>query len=471
MAYTRPGSYATVSSAPQEPAPSQQGGITFAVGTAPMGTDAPGAVYWNLKDFQTQYGDAATYPGYTLLNFARLYYAQTGPGGLAQGLMVRRVGAAHATLTLAGTSLSLTLTATPAYAGTAGNLISVVVAAPSGGSQVVTFTDAGGVVESYTVTDNSTPATNLMTLVNANSNMFTASSPTDSSNIFTAGTYNPTGGVTGQNAAIQNSDITTADAFTPNFLVALDGTLATAQNVQTDATNSSANYSKPRVGVAGPSIGTNQANIQSNLTSLATSTGRMCYIGHDGIKVASPSTGLPIVLDGFYGAAILCGVKCASDPGEPATNKPISGVIAVNTALTPSTENTLAAAGATIFTGGYAATGGASLVILDSVTTTLASVSPLWNKLVNVTSVDEVVNRLTRWDQANVIGKRGGGKTSQLIVSGWTSILKKAVDPDDIIDAFAPVVPGAQVGNTIPVPLGLTSNGESDVVNIPIAVS
>lgn len=466
--YTRPGTYASVSALPQAPAPSSQGGITFAVGTAPFGTDAPGAVYWSLKDFETAYGDAATYPGFTGPLFAYLYFRQSGPGGLAKGLQFRRVGPAHATLVLVGsTTTSLTLTATAAYAGTAGNAIAVVVPAAAGGNQIITFTDANGLVETYTV-PTATPATSLLAFVNASSAMFTASAATDGG-AYTTGTFNPTGGTTGQNATIGSTDINTASALTPNFLVTLDGSMTTAGLMQTAVNGSSANYGKPRVGVAGPSIGTSTATIEANLTTLTGSVGRMCYIAHDGLLITSPATNLPVVVDGFYGAAILCGIKCSSDPAEPATNKPVAAVIGVHTPLVPSDENTLAGDGGTVFTGGYAATGGSALVILDSVTTTLASVSPMWNKLVNVTAVDETVTRLTRWDQINVIGKRGGSKTGQVIASGWTAILKGAVD-DDTIDAFGPVQP-AQAGNTFTVPLSLTANGETDIVNIPISVS
>jgi hypothetical protein len=468
MPYTRPGSYATASTAPQQPAPTQQGGITFAIGTAPFGTDAPGAVYWSLASFQAQYGDAAAYPGYTLLLWAYLYFQQSGPGGLAKGLMVGRVGAVHATLVLLGsTSTTLTLTAKPAYAGTAGNAISVVVPAASGGNQTITFTDAAGVLETYVV-PTATPATSLLALVNSKSAMFNASAATDGG-AYTTGTFSPTGGTTGQNAAIGASDITKSDAFLVNFKVTLDGSMTTAGLLSTDVVAQSANYSKPCVGVTGPALGTSTATIETNLGTLATSTGRMAYGAHDGLKITSPATGGTIVVDGFYESAILCGIKCSSDPGEPATNKPVAAVLAVNTPLQPSDENALATAGGTVLTGGYAA-GASGLVIMDSVTTTTAVTNPLWNKLVNVTSVDEVVNRLSAWDAVNVVGKRGGDKTSQIITVGWTATLLRAVS-DNIIDAFAPVQPGAQVGNTIPVPLGLTANGEADIVNIPVTVS
>src|SRR5690348_16217317 len=123
-AWTRPGTYATESTAPQAPAPSSQGGIAFFVGTAPQGTDQPGAVYWDLESYQAQYGDAATAPGYTGPLAAYLFFRQSGPGGFAKGMMFKRVGAAHATLDLVGTGVALTLTATAAYAGLAGNNIS-----------------------------------------------------------------------------------------------------------------------------------------------------------------------------------------------------------------------------------------------------------------------------------------------------------------------------------------------------------
>ena len=471
MSYTRPGSYATASTAPQQPAPTQQGGITFAIGTAPFGTDAPGAIYWSLADFQAQYGDAATNPGYTLPLWAYLYYRQSGPGGLAKGLMVGRVGAVHATLTLVGaTGTTITLTAKPAYAGVAGNAISVVVAAASGGNQAITVTDANGVIDSgaaYSV-PTATPATSLLALINSKSTMFTASAATDGG-AYTTGTFTPTGGTTGQGAAIGSADITKSDAFLVNFKATLDGSMTTAGLLSTDVVAQSANYSKPCVGVTGPALGTSTATITTNLGTLTTNTGRMAYIAHDGLRITSPATGAPIVVDGFYGSAILCGVKCSSDPGEPATNKPISAVLGVNTPLQPSDESTLAGDGGTVFTGGYAA-GASGLVIMDSVTTTTAATNPLWNKLVNVTSVDEVVNRLSAWDAVNVVGKRGGNKTSQIITVGWTAALLRAV-ADNIIDAFSPVQPGAQVGNTIPVPLGLTANGEADIVNIPVTVS
>lgn len=472
MSYTRPGTYGSASTAPQIPSTTNQGGIACFVGTAPMGSDQPGAVFWDLASFQAQYGDAAASPGYTGPLAAYLFFLQSGPGGLAKGLMFKRVGAAHATLSLAGTGLSLTLTASAAYAGTAGNGVSVVVAAESGGTQSITITDANDVIDgggAYVVTVNSTTATNLMTLINQKSSMFTASAPTDANVPFATGAFTPTGGTTGQGAAIAQADVQTADSFLPNFVVTLDGSMTTAGYLQTDVTAESGNYAKPRVGVTGPALGTNVATIESNLTTLATSTGRMVYLAHDGLRITSPATGLPTVIDGFYGAAILCGIKCSSDPAEPATNKPIAGIIGVGTALPPATEDTLAGAGGTVFTGGYAATGGAALVVLDSVTTTLASVSPTWNKLVNVTAVDEVVNRLTKWNQINAIGKRGGSKTGQMIIAGWTGVLSRAVK-DDIIDAFSPVVP-SQNGATWSVPLGLTANGETDIVNIPLTVS
>lgn len=466
--YTRPGSYASASTAPQQPAPTQQGGITYAIGTAPFGTDQPGAIYWSLASFQAAYGDAATYPGYTLPLWAYLYFAQSGPGGLAKGLMVGRVGAVHATLTLVGSdSTTITLTAKPAYAGLAGNAISVVVPAAAGGNQAITFTDANGVVETYSA-PSATPATTLLALVNAQSNMFTASAATDGG-AYTTGTFSPAGGTTGQGATIGSSDITKSDAFLVNFKATLDGSMTTAGLLQTDVVGQSADYSKPCVGVTGPSIGVNVASITTNLGTLSTGTGRMAYSAHDGLRITSPSTGGTVVVDGFYESAIICGIKCSSDPGEPATNKPVAAVLGVNTPLQPSDENALAAAGGTVLTGGYAA-GASGLVIMDSVTTTVAATNPLWNKLVNVTSVDEVVNRLTAWDAVNVVGKRGGSKTSQIITVGWTATLLRAVN-DNIIDAFLPVQPGAQVGNVIPVPLGLTANGEADIINIPVSVS
>lgn len=471
MPWTRPGTYATESTAPQVPAPGNQGGIAFFVGTAPMGSDQPGAVFWDLESYQTQYGDAATSPGYTGPLAAYLFFKQSGPGGNAKGMMFKRVGATHATLSLAGTGLDLTLTATAAYAGIAGNSISVVVAAESGGTQSITITDANGVVDhggAYVVTVNSTTASNLMALINANSSMFTASAPTDANVPFTTGTFTPTGGTTGFGATIGSSDIASAAAYYPNYVVTLDGSMTTAGLLQTHVETLSNNSTRNRSGATGPSIGTSISTIGTNCTSLTTSDGRMNYCGHDGIKITSPATGLPMIVDGFYGAAIETGIRCSSDPGEPGTNKAAAGILGFNTALQPSDENTLTQGGAFVFTQGYGQPGASSYVLLLDQTTTLATANATWAYQVNRTAVDQVISDIAAWNAINAIGKRGGSKTASLIVSGWTEVLADEVNAD-LIDAYGTVKP-VQSGNGFNVPLSLTINGEVIVINIPVAV-
>ena len=463
--YTSPGVYPSVVNSPSLGSSSLQGGVLGMVGTAPTGSSLPGTIYTSFSQFKRDYGDpAGNGAGYTGPLAAQLYFGQAGGGtGLTPGLVFKRIGTTAATLTLVGTSLSLTLTATPAYAGSAGNAISVVVAAVSGGNQTVTFTDANNKQESYTFAENSTTATNFLNAVNQKSAMFTAGTATDSNNPFTTGTFTPTGGTDGKGAAIQSSDIDSLGTLNVNGVCTLDGLLATAQLVQTHVESYSANFTKPRVGFCGPSLGTSTSTIESNANTLLTTDGRMVYAGHDGLVMSDPVSGNPLTLDGLYWAPVFAGQVFTRSVSEPVTWKPVAGVLGPATILPESTLATLSQNGAMVVDKSYN-----GLVIRHGITTTMYN-GTTFGLLVNRTALDEFVRRLQSWAAINLIGQRNGPDMPQRIISGFNAVAQRAV-LDLVIAAMAQPDPVPNGSNAYNVGVGVTLLGEVDAVYINIAI-
>jgi len=463
--YTRPGITSSVSTGQQVPAGGPSGGILFAIGTAPTGTSTPGTVYQSFADFKRDYGDpSGNGIGYTLPLFAQLYFSQSPGFGLQQALGVRRAATVQAAVTLLGaTSTSLTLTTKPAYTGTAGNAIAIVVAAASGSTQSITITDANGVIDSGAayVIPTATPASSLLALINTNSSMFTASAPVDGG-AYTTGTFNPTGGADGKGGAIVQADFDALSAVICNGVSAIDGTLATATLLQTHVEAMSASYSKPRIGFAGPALGTSLATIESNTTSLSTADGRMSYAGHAGLRMFNPATKLPVTVDGSYWAAVFAGQRFALPPAEPATWKPVSAVLGPDIVQSASTLDTLSGGGATVVDTGYQ-----GLMTRDSVTTTLAPST--YAKLVNRTAVDEFVARFQR-ALVPVIGGKGGSVALQLIPALGAQVSQQAVK-DGIVDSVQAITPSQTGPTSYSAAVALTIFGEADQISIPIAAT
>ena len=466
--YTAPSVNPSVVNSPSLGSATATGGVLGMIGTAPTGSSLPGKVYTSFAQFKRDYGDpAGNGAGYTGPLAAQLYFTQSGGGsGLTQGLVFRRIGTTAAALTLVGTSLSLTLTATAAYAGSAGNGATVVVAAPSGGNQTVTITDGNGVADAgspYTIVDNSTPATNLMTLINQQSAIFTASAPTDSSNPFTTGTFNPTGGADGKGAAIQQADLDAMGNVLVNGVCTLDGLLATAQLLQTHVETNSASYSKPRVGFAGPALGTSVATIEGNALTLLTSDGRMVYAGHDGLVMFNPVTGKPINLDGFYWAPVAAGLAFSRSVSDPSTWDQVLGVLGPVNPQSEATLTALSQSGCWVVDTGYN-----GLVCKDAVTTTNYS-GTVFGKLVNRTALDEFVRRVQFWAATQLVGQRNGPDVPQRIISGTNSVGQRAVQ-DLIIASLDSVTPVSSGVNGYNDNVSLHLLGEVDIINIPITI-
>jgi hypothetical protein len=436
------------------------------IGTAPSGSSLPGRVYTSFAQFKRDYGDpAGNGAGYTLPLAAQLYFTQSGGGsGLSQGLIVRRIGTVAGALTIIGTSLSLTLTASAAYAGSAGNAITVAVAAASGGNQTITFTDANNVTETYTQPVNATTATNFLTVINQQSAMFAASAPTDSANAFTVGSFTPAGGADGKNAAIGQADLDALSNVQVNGVCTLDGTLATAQLLQTHVETNSASYSKPRVGFTGPALNTSVATIEANAgVTLNTADGRMVYAGHDGVVMFNPVTNRPVNLDGFYWGPVAAGVAFSRSVSDPSTWKPVAGVLGPVNPQSAATLSALSQNGCWVVDTGYN-----GLICKDAVTTTNYS-GVVMGKLVNRTALDEFVRRCQFWAATQLVGQRNSPDVPQRIISGFNSVGQRAI-LDLVIASLDNVSPVSNGVNAYNVNCSLHLLGEVDDVNIPITI-
>ena len=464
--YTAPGVFPSLVNSPGLGSSQATGGVLGLIANFPTGPRDPGLTYTSFAQFKRDYGDpAGNGAGYSGPLAAQLFFTQTGGGsGLTQGLVARRAGTTLATLTLVGTSLSLTLTATQKYAGTAGNAISVVVAAESGSNQTITLTDANNVTESYTEPVGTTTATNFLTAINQASKMVTASAPTDSANPFTAGTFTPSGGTDGKNAAIVQADFDAMGNVQVNGVCAMDGTLATAQLLQTHVETNSASYSKPRIGFAGPALGTSVSTIENNAgVTLNTADGRMVYAGHDGLVMFNPVTNSPVNLDGSYWAPVAAGVAFSRSVSDPSTWKPVAGVLGPVNPQSEATLTALSQNGCWVVDVGFN-----GLVCKDAVTTTNYS-GTVMGKLVNRTALDEFVRRAQFWAATQLIGQRNGPDVPQRIISGFNSVGQRAV-LDLVIASLDSVAPVANGTNGYNVNCALHLLGEVDSVNIPITI-
>lgn len=470
LPYTRPGVAVAVVGTPAAQAPGATGGITALIGTAPKGYGgANPIIYTSLADFIRDYGDPSLYPypQWTLPLAAQLYFSQSGVGsGLRPGLIVERIGTVASTITLAGLTGSLPVTAQPAYTGTAGNAITVTVTAGSGTTQNISMSDGQGRVENYTIVDATSGAQAASILASLlGSSAIVAPGTAVNGAWFTAGTFTLATGADGQGTAIAQAHFDALANIVCEFVVPLDGVQGTALLAQAHANSMSNSYSKARVAVVGPAQGATVAQMTTNAVALADAGGRVVYFGHDAIKVVNPAVaGSLQVVPGFFGAPCVAGAKAANAVYEPLTGKGIYGIAGPNTILTPSQLDSLAQNGCTVLDTGY---GG--LIVRDSVTTAQGTFATSYTKLVNRVAEDEFANRIRQWAQTQFIGRPNDRDAAGRIQSGVAGVGAMAIR-DRVIAGIGAVTP-SPITNGWTCGVQYAQSGEIDYMNFNLTVT
>lgn len=465
------------------------GRVAIILGTAPKGPVQSSNIYITSGDAFRDFGSpSASSPNYSIPLAIQSFFSQAGQGfGLAPGLIIRRVGTTQATGTIAGISGSVTIQAANQYGGSGGNALSVQVGASvyvaSQSAYLIPFSVYNGSTgpnsyQNLSAYEPSMTGTNAMFRVYSailqSPSIVTATAYTNG--VFpTAGTYTLSGGSDGLGALVQQSDIDACQSNTVSagyFMQVLQGDLGSAQMVLTHAELMSSQYNTPRVGVAGPALGTalgdsvTAGTIIYNANNLVTQDGRFIYIGHDGVVVINPSTNTQGNIDGIYLATMAMGAASSLPPQMPLTYKNLFSIQGPATTLTQSQLQSLGLAGCVVVVqpnqGGW--------IVRDDLTTT-PNTSP-FAYLVNRSSLDAFIVRLISYTQAHLIGQPVTNTFAQKVVTGYQAVGAQAVN-DGIIQAMGTVSPTQSLTDptTWTVVVNVTQSGEVRVVNLQIATS
>lgn len=472
--YRTPGPYFATSQTPALSGTTGQGALIVVLGTAPKGSSMPGlTTYLSAADGFRDYGDPVKNPGYSVPAAMQAIFAQSQPGSPdTPRVVVARVGTSAATGTATGSTGSVAMTALPAYAGSAGNAITVVAQAAntSAYTQSLTVYDGTGYVsETYSVYDptGGTQAAGIFyTDLLQQSQIVTASSYTDGA-WFTAGTFTFAGGADGQNGTIQQADLDKLQALDVDFVIPLQGDLATIQMAQTHCQTMRSN-GKPRMLWAGFPIGTQDATLINNAAALADQVGGTALFGHDSVAVYNPALGQSVLQPGYIGACLLAGKKASGRPEDPILGGLIAGITGVGLPGTYQTDSQLAsksAAGLIVLTKASGA-----WAVRDDITTASYG-SNIYYILVIRTCEDQLEKRLNRVARAQLIGKPGGPDTAGNIGSAVSAACAQAV-ADGLISSYRAVTasPNLQVAGAWSVSLYYVPRGEVREIDFTFAV-